>query len=88
MKKFRFVSGPGGLLGAVEGLSYAVIVAGVAVLGFQVIQCTTSSQCIPHCGCRTWMPHSRHSGLIHAGHFGPCKVASFWMLNLGPCFFP
>lgn len=31
-----FVAGPSGLLGAVEGLSYAVIVSGAAVLGFQV----------------------------------------------------
>ena len=30
------VAGPGGLLGAVEGLSYAVIIAGGAVLGLQV----------------------------------------------------
>ena len=29
-------AGPGGLLGAVEGFSYALIVTGAAVLGFQV----------------------------------------------------
>ena len=27
--------GPGGLLGAVEGLSYATLIAGVTILGFQ-----------------------------------------------------